>query len=364
MKKLLSLLLSLVLLCGTAACSSQYIKNNIATESVAVAESTQETAKVAEITGATPEARKAMETLEKQGYRGIAYVVQNGKVLGTYVKDELKNGKAVTLDTPMPIGSVSKQFCAAAILLLQEQGKLSIDDTLDKYFPEATKWYKITLKNMLSMRSGIINYTGDIELFEDFINSDKSSEENEKILVKRLMKKDLEFQPDKYFTYSNSNYLLLANIVEKVSGEKYIDFLRKNFFKPLGMTQTGSLCELDTQPVWAKGCYYEELKGDPVKGDGDLVSTGADMALWMNGLKSGKVISEKSYKTMIENHSDGSNYGYGMEVNLLSGVGHGGSIDVYRAQNYINEEKDLVLFMVSTESCEAVFSDLVLNLLK
>jgi CubicO group peptidase (beta-lactamase class C family) len=137
----------------------------------------------------------------------------------------------------MPVGSVSKQFCAAAILMLRDKGELSLDDTLSKYFPEYEIGKDITLKQLLSMQSGIYDMVN--EGVVDDMSADNSEEANTEVIKNWIFSKELKFEPGSTMSYSNSNYFLLGNIVEQVSGEKYMDFLRENIFKPIGMNNTG-----------------------------------------------------------------------------------------------------------------------------
>ena len=133
---------------------------------------------------------------------------------------------------------------------LQEQGKLSVNDTLDKYYPEYKEAGRITLHNMLSNRSGIPNLDENTPL--DEITYEHNDKENTEILLKWVFSQPLLFEPDSEYRYSNYNFLLLGNIVEKLSGKTYIEFLRENILKPLGMDHTGSVDELKDSPDWAK----------------------------------------------------------------------------------------------------------------
>lgn len=239
---------------------------------------------------------------EENEFEGVVYAVENGKPVASYAKGTLENGKEITLDSPMPLGSVSKQFCAAAIMLLQDQGKLSVSDTLDKYYPDYAEGKKLSLHNLLSMRSGIPELT---EENSDVVKEDATEEENVASIKKWLFSQPLMFEPDSEFVYTNTNFLLLADIVEQVSGKKYVDFLRENFFEPLGMTHTGFIIELGSSPSWAQGNIYKQVDTQPglTKGAGDLISNAADVTAWINALSSGKVISAEAYKAMTTDYS-------------------------------------------------------------
>lgn len=306
----------------------------------------------------------AEEILHDYEFGGVMYAVKNGKVLSSYADGTLENGEAITIDTPMPLGSVSKQFCATAILLLQEQGKLSVDDTLDKYYPEYDNGKEITLENLLSMRSGVPDYSDDLY---NVVSVDKTDEENTASVKEWLFAKQLSYSPGSVFEYSNSNYFLLANIVEQISGKKYIDFLRENVLSPLGMTHTGFIDELTSSPAWADGLTYKKLDYQPglTKGAGDLISNATDMTIWINALNSGKVLSDESYKAMTADYSPSMHYGYGLYVDFMGdGIGHPGSNGIYTSIDYINSDENMTLFLASNTTDTSSIQNLFFQLLE
>lgn len=336
MKKMFSILLTAAMILSLAACAPQ---SKEITDAAGV--TTESVTMNAEIEAAIK------ETIEYYDFEGVIYAVQNGAILTSYAKGTMENGEEITLDSPMPIGSVSKQFCAAAIMLLQEQGKLSVNDTLDKFFPEYTEGSKLTLHNLLSMRSGLPELT---EESSDVVTSDNTEEENTASIKKWVFSQPLSFEPDESFAYANINYLMLSTVVEQVSGKKYADFLRECFFTPLKMTHTGTMGELANAPEWAQGAVFEHVDTQPglTNGCGDVISNAADMTVWMNALSNGTAISADSFKAMTTDYSpEEEHYGYGMFLNIEGGVGHYGAIGDYSAFDYINEEKDFTLFAAS-----------------
>ena len=285
MKKLIAFLLSVVLVCFTAACSSD-----------------SSAAKI-EI---TDEVKTQLDTvLSDNGFKGIVSLTQKGQTIYQYVNGNDDNDKPLAIDASMPIGSVSKQFCAACIMLLCDQNKLSIDDTLEKYFPEYQYGKKMTIKNLLNMSSGISNY---LELV-DPSTMGTNEEDNVSIIKNAIFNEELRFEPGNDYAYSNSNYFLLAEIVEQVSGVPYHEFLRKNFFEPFEM-----------------------------------------MDKWMHGLSSGKVISSDAFRQMTQdaNPESGEEYCYGFWHMPYGGAGHVGQIPPhFGAVDYINTDRDVYLFAVS-----------------
>ena len=202
------------------------------------------------------------------------------------------------------------------------------------------------------MRSGILDMVNQAKV--DGISEDKTDEENTKIIMNWIFKQELQEKPDTHYKYSNTNYFLLSNIIEKLTGQKYIDFMRKNFFEPLKMDGTGSLDEISDSPKWAKEiCVKESVESVKglTKGAGDIVSTAPDMEKWMTGLSHGKVISEKSYGEMTKDYSpeDGANYGFGLQQEYAGGAGHSGMIATYVAHDYINKDKGINLYAVTNK---------------
>ena len=361
MKKAIAIILSAIILCTCTACSSAGKDSSSSTSeksssdsSEATTETTQpETKPETTYIADNDSLKEAFSNLESADFSGIVYAERDGKPAAVYTGGKLYNDKEITIDTPMPIGSVSKQFCAASIMKLQEQGKLSVNDTLDKYYPEYKEAGRITLHNMLSNRSGIPNLDENTPLNE--ITYEHNDKENTEILLKWVFSQPLLFEPDSEYRYSNYNFLLLGNIVEKLSGKTYIEFLRENILKPLGMDHTGSVDELKDSPDWAKEFSYEPSDFIPVgimpglcKGAGDIISTAADMTKWLHALPEGKVVNEESYKAMTTDYTNTTDhYGYGLMTEMSSGIGHFGLTGHFTACDYFCVDEKLTLFMAA-----------------
>jgi CubicO group peptidase (beta-lactamase class C family) len=261
-------------------------------------------------------------------------------------------GDPLTMESPMFMNSVFKQFCAAATLMLRDQGKLSLDDTVIKYFPEFTKAENITLRHLLSMRSGLVRDFDAMYLNPESY-ADMSREELRTAMLEWLYDQALLFEPDTRMEYSNVNYTLLAYVVEQVSGMAYEDFIRQNIFEPLGMIHSGFFGEVPENPQW--GLTYDNLvPGSELieigKGCGDIVSTASDMELWMTALQSGKVVCEESYREMTTSYSGTmayQGYGYGLTLLPRGGWGHGGSNAASNNFAYFNQEHGYILFMAT-----------------
>ena len=348
MKRIIAVILSLITVLSAAACTPLDAEQSLAVETTDL------------VSDGDGMKEKMDSALKKHSFEGIVYLTKNGKVVYQSATGTDENGNALTVDSTMYIGSMSKQFCAAAVMLLSEQGKLSLNDTLDAYFPEYSNGKDITIKNLLSMRSGIpdmANKEADSACKVEGVSADNSATENNTLIKEWIFNQPLEFEPNSTFEYCNSNYFLLSNIVELASGESYSDFIRQNIFEPLGMTHTGFINEIKTSPAWSDGLTYDtftagEATEGLTRGAGDIASNAADMDKWMTALNSGKIISIDSYREMVTNYSVDSakGYGYGMFVSFFGGVGHSGMIGSYTSIDYINEEKGYNLFAACNKS--------------
>ena len=297
-------------------------------------------------------------------FTGVAYVTKNGKVLCQSANgmQNTKKNQPMTMDTLFPLGSVSKQFCATAVLLLQEEGKLSVNDTLAKYFPEYEIGKDITIQNLLTMRSGIrdhvnidYDYKGhEIPTDQYTLLNTSTAKENHKAITDWLFTQELKFTPGSSYSYSNANFLLLSIIVEKVSGIAYPDFVKENIFAPLNMTHSGFYEELAHSPDLAEHSYpfgikpsYPDYRGLS-QGAGDLVSNAEDMDKWLSSLSECTLLSQESYKEMTTDYGEG--YGYGIDVDTKNDwIGHQGNIETYEsyARTYPNEK--INIFVVTND---------------
>ena len=345
MKRLIAILLSAVLICFTA-CSSGSSPN------------TETTVSKTEI---TDEVKAEMDTvLTGYGFKGIVSLTQNGEVVYQYINGKDKADNDLTSDSSMYIGSTSKQFCAASIIILRDQGKLSVDDTLDKYFPDYEDGKRLTIKNLLTMRSGIVDMVNEGRV--DGVTYDNTEEKNIDLIRDWIFAQPLKFEPDAEYAYSNSNFFLLSEIVKQVSGKSYHAFVRENIFEPLGMTHSGFVEDVPCDPSWADGLLRGdgntsiEPPGLPT-GAGDIASNAADMDKWMAGLSDGTVVTKDSFEEMSANYSPDSSmrYGYGLMGMAYDGIGHDGSIGTYSALDYINTENGLRLFIASNKASTQSF---------
>lgn len=350
MKKLLAAILCCAMSLSVVGCADNSSSTAETTESQETTQAVVET---------LSDDQKERIELKLGNFEGIVYITHNGSPVYSYTNGKDEKGGELTVETPMYIGSVSKQFCATAIMILKEQGKLSVDDKLEKYFPEYTIGKDVTIKNLLTMRSGVPEMIGTASGY----SADKTESENVDIIKKCIFEQPLDFEPDTEQEYSNTNYFLLGNIVEEVSGQSYNDFVRENIFKPLTMDNTGFVNEVKDNEFFSKSLTYDTFSAGEdadglTKGAGDVVTTAIDMDKWMTGLTSNKVVTEETYKEMTTNYSPdcGNSYCYGLSEMPKDGYGHVGGIGAYVSVNYFNKEQGYNLYAVSTEDQEKVTS--------
>lgn len=271
---------------------------------------------------------------DKGEFMGAVLVARDGQVLldRGYGSANLEWKIPNDGDTKFRLGSITKQFTAAAILLLQERGKLSLDAPVKAYLPDApAAWDKVTVRHLLSHTGGIPNFTG----FPDYEKT-KGLPATLDSLIARFRDKPLDFQPGEKWSYSNSGYILLTAIAEKASGQPYAAFVTDNIFKPLGMADSGYDSHATVLPHRASG-YTPSPRGvvntDYIdmtipQGAGALYSTTHDLLKWNQGLFGGKLLKPESLKAMTTPVKD--KYALGLFVADADGatvINHGGGIE-------------------------------------
>lgn len=293
------------------------------------------------------------ELTSEYNFTGVLYATKNGEVIAEYANGfaNTAEGKEMTTDTLFPIGSLSKQFCATAVLLLKEQGKLSVDDKLSEYFPEYEIGKDLTIKNLLTNRSGIRNYQEGVVYGEYELSFEATSAENKQTIKDWIFSKALKFKPNASYEYSNTNFFLLSLIVEQVSGQSYMDFVKENILIPMEMHNSGFYEEMYDHPELAE--HNEELT-DPMckgyaQGAGDLVSNAKDLDKWMTSFKDHTLLSEESYKEMTTDYSPTTGYGYGIGVVPNGSLTHTGAITTYVCTASTYPEIGINIFAITND---------------
>ncbi len=292
------------------------------------------------------------------GLSGVAYASRNGRVMCQSAQGMHNTEKNIemSVDSLFAIGSVSKQFCATAILILQDEGKLNVNDTIDKYFPEYKYGSQITIHHLLSMRSGILDYANDGDFMSDIFIHD-NREDNLKELFNWTIAQDLKHEPDTQWAYCNTNYFLLSLIVEQVSGMSYYDFMRAHILEPLSMNNTGFYDEMVFDERLAEMVMHDGIDVfAPVgygQGDGDIVSNAYDMDLWLTAMSDGVLLSEESFKMMTTNYNGLYNYGYGIYIDKHEKYSHSGHIPTYVTSVITYGRENINIFVVSNDAIKA-----------
>ena len=293
--------------------------------------------------------RIAAQVLEQKGVPSASIaVVKGGKIVYThaYGKAHLDPAKDATPEMRYSIGSVSKQFTAAAILILQEQGKLSLDDAVGKYVPGLTRGDEVTIRQVLSHTSGYQDYWP-----EDYLMTPMMKPETAQQILDTWAKKPLDFEPGTKWQYSNTNFVIAGLIVEKVSGQKLMEFLGEHVFHPLQMKSVWNsdeekLTSTDATPYVRAALGPLRLAPKEGRGwmfaAGELAMTAHDLALWDESLIAQSVLKPESYKQMFTEiklkDGKGTHYGFGVEVTAHDGhrsIEHSGEVTGFVSDNEV-----------------------------
>jgi CubicO group peptidase (beta-lactamase class C family) len=297
--------------------------------------------------------RIATQVLEQTGVPSASVaVVKGGKLVYThaYGKARLASGSepavAATPEMRYSIGSISKQFTATAILLLQEQGKLSLDDAVGKYVPDLTRGNEVTIRQILSHTSGYQDYWP-----EDYVMTTMNHPETAQQIIDTWGKKALDFEPGTQWQYSNTNFVIAGAIVEKITGKPYMEFLTQHIFRPLGMQSVWNSDEVKLTQADATPYYRHALgplREAPKEGRGwmfaagELAMTAHDLALWDESLIAQTVLKPESYKQMFTEvmlkDGKGTHYGLGVDVLDRNGhrsIEHGGEVSGFVSDNEV-----------------------------
>ena len=263
-----------------------------------------------------------------------------------------------SVDTKFRIGSLTKQFTAASILLLQERGKLNVNEPIKTYLPDVPDaWKKVTVDNLLTHTSGIPNFTGAPGFHAYQLQSHSPGDS-----VALVRDKPLDFEPGTKFYYSNTNYVLLGQIIEHVSGMSYASFLHQNIFIPVGMTDTGVDVDSAILPERAQG--YDSTpdgfkRAQPINmtvpfSAGYLYSTVGDLLKWERALFAGKVITAASLRSMTT--AKLGEYGMGLFIRTADGhqlITHDGTIEGFESSLNYYPERQLTIIVLGNVRTDA-----------
>jgi CubicO group peptidase (beta-lactamase class C family) len=284
-------------------------------------------------------------------FQGVALVAADGKVLLNkgYGWADAATQKPNDPSMVYQIGSVTKQFTAAAILKLQEEGKLSVNDTIGKYFPKLKEGGRITIRHLLTHTSGLYNYTNDTTFWMHEAAMPSSHEK----MMGRFADKPLDFEPGAKFSYSNSGYLLLGYIIEQVSGKPYEQYIRENIFRPLGMSRSGF--DFTKATGRATGYYVSGVSEPAMIVDstgsyaaGAIYTTTSDLFKWVQAMHGKKIIKAESWEQAFTPFK--GQYGYGLIMDKMYGqkrIWHNGGIHGFVSNLEYFPESNTTVILIS-----------------
>lgn len=302
---------------------------------------------------------------DKNGPGAVFMVAKNGKPIykKAFGKANLELDVNLTTEHVFQIGSMTKQFTAVAVLMLADQGKLKVTDTISRYIPDYPSGNKITIHHLLTHTSGIKDFTKMKGLKEI-----AQKEMTPKMMVDFFKNEPVDFAPGEKFEYNNSGYVLLGYIIELVSGETYEDFITKNIFQRAGMQQ--SRYASDRQIIINRAGGYQKKESGYVNktiisysvpfSSGALMSTVGDLLKWQNALNQNILfktdILKKAFVKYSLNNGEEFSYGYGWHIKEMNGVQtreHGGSIFGFKSMGVYIPGEDIYVVGLSNCDCNS-----------
>jgi len=292
-------------------------------------------------------------------------IAKDGEIIyrKAYGKSNLELNIDMIPENVFEIGSITKQFTAVGILMLLEEGKLSLDDEITKFIPDyPTQGTKITVHHLLTHTSGIKSYTS-IPTLRDFARKDIPITE----LIDAFKNEPMDFKPGEEYRYNNSGFVLLGYIIEKASGISYPDFLKKRIFDVLKMENSLFGSKYTIIKNRASGYQKQEtyLNADYISmtiphAAGSIMSTVDDMFIWNKAVRNNTLISKeslaKAFTNYTLNNGDNINYGYGWVINSINDVPvieHGGGIFGYTTQGVYVPSENVYVIILTNCNCNA-----------
>ncbi len=308
--------------------------------------------------------------LKKTGFNGTVLVAQRGIVLLEKATGFAHDTVANTLDSKFQLASLSKTFTALAIMKLVQEGKMGLDNTIQDFYPDFP-YSGVTLRSLLSHRSGLPYYQYE---FDRRVRKEKIYPTNQQIMrwfteadpTPRILN-----QPDHYFAYNNTNYAILAAIIEKVSGLSFARYMEENIFKPAGMENTfagtsdNPLLNVNRTFGYQNGRKLEKDYYDDIMGDKGIYSTAPDLLKYYDVLKNGTVVSKENLREMYTprsfEHPGVRNYGYGFRlwVNKMQQtdyIYHTGWWKGYNTIMFFDLREDFVIIVLSNKYNRSVYN--------
>lgn len=314
----------------------------------------------------------AADTLAKSGVPSASIaVVRDGKIvyLNAYGSARLEPKTPATSGMRYSIGSISKQFTAAALLLLQEQGKLSLDDKVSKFIPDLTRANEVTIRQLLSHMSGYQDYWPQDYVMPMMLQPVTSAK-----ILDMWARKPLDFDPGTKWQYSNTNYVIAGVIIEKVSGKPLLQFLQEKVFTPLGMSSVANIDEKklgDTDPTgymrYGLGPVRAAVKEGPgwLFAAGELAMTAEDLAKWNISIMDRKLLRPASYRELERegqlNNGMGTRYGLGVSLATEAGrraVSHGGEVSGFVSESIVFPDDRVSIVALTNQDASSAASEI------
>jgi CubicO group peptidase (beta-lactamase class C family) len=302
---------------------------------------------------------------DDNGPGGVFMISQKGKVVykKAFGKANLELDVDATTANVFQLGSMTKQFTAVAILMLEDQQKLKTSDAIVKYVPEYPNGENITIHHLLTHTSGIKDFTKMKSL-----NDIAQKEMTPKMMVDFFKSEPINFLPGEKFEYNNAGYVLLGHIIELVSNEIYEDFITKNIFEKIGMTH--SYYASDRKVIYKRAYGYQKKESVYVNktmisfsvpfASGSLMSTADDMLKWQNALSQNLLLSssatKKAFSKYTLNNGETFTYGYGWHLREINGIPsreHGGSVFGFKTMGVYIPSEDIYALGLSNCDCHS-----------
>jgi CubicO group peptidase (beta-lactamase class C family) len=311
--------------------------------------------------------RAAQQVLAETGVPSASIaIVKNGQVVYVHAYGNAR------LEPPVParpemaysIGSVSKQFTATAILMLMEQGKLSLEDPVSKFLPTLTRANDITIRELLSHTSGYEDYWP-----QDYVPPTMARAITAAEIMEEWARKPLDFEPGTKWEYSNTNYVIAGVIVEKVSGEPLLQFLQEHVFAPLKMRGIENV-DLKALPEADATGYMRYALGPPrlapkegpgwLFAAGELAMPAEELAKWDIGMLNETLLKPASYKEMETavklKNGESTGYALGLQTGPINGhrtLRHGGEVSGYVSQNYVFPDDHAAVVVLTNQDASS-----------
>jgi len=314
----------------------------------------------------------AADALAKTGVPSASIaVVKDGQIayLHAYGDARLEPRTAAKPEMRYSIGSISKQFTSTAILLLQEQGKLSLDDKVGKFIPDMTRANEVTIRQLLSHTSGYQDYWP-----QDYVMPMMLQPVTAQKILDSWARKPLDFEPGTKWQYSNTNFVIAGLIVEKASGMPLLQFLQEKVFAPLDMKSVANIDQQklgDTDPAGYMRYALGPLRPAPKEGKGWLFAAGElampaeDLAKWDASIIDQKLMKAASYREfeteVVLKNGLGTRYGLGVDVRSEFGhrsLSHGGEVSGFTAENMVFPDERVAVAVLTNQDAAGAAGDI------